>query len=44
MVSVKTTIFTKLHLGVDLPGDVVYAQTMESFLSSFSNLDGATIS
>ena len=26
------------------PGDVVYARAMESFLSSFLNLHGATIS
>ena len=50
LVSLKTTFFTKLTLverrllRFHQPGDVVYAQRMESFLSRFSNLHGATIS
>ena len=39
----KTALSRRL-LRFHQPGDVVYAQRMESFLSRFSNLHGATIS
>ena len=39
----KTALSRRL-LRFHQPGDVVYAQTMESFLSRFLNLHGATIS
>ena len=38
------TVLSRRLLRFHKPGDVVYAQTKESFLSRFLNLNGATIS